>query len=431
MTKVVVLGAGCAGLAAATRLAGAGVETVVLEARDRPGGRIATLHIPGLATAIELGAEFVHGEGEHTLALARRAGIALVDVGGVPASFADGAPRVGDVRSVARLSLLLARMDANAPVERTFAEELARAGDDVDPADRERLLEYVRGYHAADPFRASARSILRTELADAGPRRQMRAAGGQAAFVEALVHELPPDALRLEHRAEHVVWRVGGVVVRGTGPDGHAFDEEGDAMVVALPAAVLQALPWEGGIGFTPSLRTKRLPLAGIGTGSVLRATYLFDEPFWETRASGMGFLRIPGPHAGVWWTAQPSKDPVLVAWAGGTQTRPPLPNAERADRALSDLARHLGVPETEVRRRLVRSWTHDWDADPFARGAYTYPLAGVDAPWRGLAEPIDDTLFFAGEATEENGALGTVEGALGSGVRAAGEMLRRCQTLS
>jgi monoamine oxidase len=430
MAQVVVLGAGCAGLAAAVRLAAAGVDTVVLEARDRPGGRVATLRVPGLATAIELGAEFVHGEGEHTLALAARAGIALVDVAGVPASFADGAPRT-DTRSFARLGLLLARMDSDAPVDRTFAEELARVGGGVDPGDRERLLEYVRGYHAADPLLASARSILRTELADAGPRRQMRPVGGQGAFVDALVREIPPDALRLGHRAEHALWRVGNVLVRGTGPEGQAFDEEGDALIVALPAAVLQALPWEGGIGFTPSLQTKRTPLAGLGTGSVLRATFLFDAPFWEERAPGMGFLRIPGPHAGVWWTAQPAKDPVLVAWAGGTQTRPPLPNAERADRALADLARHLGFPEAEVRRRVVQSWTHDWDADPFARGAYTYPLAGVDAPWRGLAEPIDDTLFFAGEATEPHGALGTVEGALGSGTRAADEVLRRRQPLS
>ena len=430
MAKVVVLGAGCAGLAAAARLAAAGVETVVLEARDRPGGRVATLHVPGLATAIELGAEFVHGEGEHTMALAARAGIALVDVGGKPASFADGAPR-GDVRSVARLSLLLARMDPDAPVDRTFAEELARvADDDVDPGDRERLLEYVRGYHAADPHRASARSILRTELEDAGSRRQMRPVGGQGAFVDALVRELPRGALRLGHRAEHALWRVGNVLVRGTSADGRAFDEEGDALIVALPAAVLQALPWEGGIGFTPSLQMKRTPLAGLGNGSVLRATFRFDAPFWEARAPGMGFLRIPGPHAGVWWTARPSEDPVLVAWAGGTQTRPGLTNAERADRALSDLARHLGVSESEVRRRVVASWTHDWDADPFARGAYTYPLAGVEAPWRGLAEPIDDTLFFAGEATDARGALGTVEGALGSGVRAAVEAIAASGTV-
>jgi monoamine oxidase len=424
MAKVLVIGAGCAGLAAAARLAAGGVEPVVLEARERAGGRVATIRVPGLATAIELGAEFVHGEGEHTLALARRAGIPLVDVGGRPASFADGAPR-DDVRSVARLALLLERMDRNAPVERTFAEELARVGDGVDPVDRERLLEYVRGYHAADPLRASARSILTSELdEEPGSHRQMRPVGGQGAFVEALVRELPAGALRLGHRVEAVEWRAGAVRVRGARAGGGAFEEGAPAAVIALPAALLQAEPEAGGIAFAPRLEAKRAPLAGLGTGSVLRATFLFDAPFWEPVAYGMGFLRIPGPNAPVWWTARPSADPVLVAWAGGTQTRPNLANAERADRALSDLARHLGVSEPEVRRRVVSSWTHDWDADPFARGAYTYPLAGVEAPWRGLAEPIAATLFFAGEATQVHGRLGTVEGALGSGVRAANEAL-------
>jgi monoamine oxidase len=421
MAKVLVIGAGCAGLAAAVRLAETGIETVVLEARERAGGRVATLHVSGLATAIELGAEFVHGEGEHTMALAKRAGIPLVDVGGRPASYADGAPRA-DVRSIARLGLLLARMDANAPVERTFAEELARVGGDVDPQDRDRLLEYVRGYHAADPLRASARSILQTELDDTGNRRQMRPVGGQGAFVDALVRELPSEALRLGHRVEAVAWHAGSVRVRGTRTDGSAFEEEAAAAIVAVPAAVLKADPYPGGIAFTPSLVEKRRALAGLGVGSVLRATYLFDAPFWEAIAPGMGFLRIPGPHAPVWWTAAPARDPVLVAWAGGTQTRPGLTNEERADRALADLSKHLGVPEREVRARVVQSWTHDWDADPFARGAYTYPLAGVEAPWRGLAEPIERTLFFAGEATDARGALGTVEGALGSGARAAGE---------
>jgi monoamine oxidase len=423
MAKVLVIGAGCAGLAAAVRLAAAGVETVVLEARERAGGRVATIRVPGLATAIELGAEFVHGEGEHTLALARRAGIPLVDVGGRPASFADGAPR-DDVRSVARLALLLARMDRNAPVERTFAEELARVGDDVDAVDRERLLEYVRGYHAADPLRASARSILQSELEDTNGRRQMRPAGGQGAFVSALARGLAPGALRLSHRVETVTWRAGAVRARGRRGDGGTFEEEAAAAIVALPAAVLQAGTDGGGIGFAPALAAKRGPLSGLGIGSVLRATFRFDAPFWEAIAPGMGFLRIPGPHAPVWWTAQPSRDAILVAWAGGTQTRPGLSNAARADRALSDLSRHLGVPERDVRARVVASWTHDWDDDPFARGAYTYPLAGIEAPWRGLAEPLERTLFFAGEATDAHGHLGTVEGALGSGERAAAEVL-------
>jgi monoamine oxidase len=423
MAKVLVLGAGCAGLAAAARLASAGALGAVLEARERAGGRVATVRVVGLETAIELGAEFVHGEGEHTMALAQRAGITLVDVAGRPASMADGAPR-DDARSVARLSLLLARMDPNAPVERTFAEELARVGDGVETQDRERLLEYVRGYHAADPLRASARSILRTELEDAGPRRQMRPAGGQGAFVDALVRELPAGELRLGHRAETLTWRAGSVRVGGRRSDGSAFEAEADAAIVALPAAVLRAAPDAGGLTIAPDLPAKRAALAGLGTGSVLRATYRFDAPFWEAIAPGMGFLRIPGAHASVWWTALPSTEPILVAWAGGTQTRPGLPNAERADRALGDLSQHLGVAERQVRARVVGSWTHDWDADPFARGAYTYPLAGVEAPWRGLAAPIERTLFFAGEATDAHGRLGTVEGALGSGERAAAEVM-------
>jgi monoamine oxidase len=70
-----------------------------------------------------------------------------------------------------------------------------------------------------------------------------------------------------------------------------------------------------------------------------------------------------------------------------------------------------------------LRAWYyHDWQQDPFARGAYSYLMVGANDARAALAQPLDDTLFFAGEATDEEG--GTVTGALQSGARAAREVL-------
>ena len=93
-------------------------------------------------------------------------------------------------------------------------------------------------------------------------------------------------------------------------------------------------------------------------------------------------------------------------------------------DAAMESLAHTLGVP----RRELESSWTgthfHDWDADPFARGAYSYVgVNGLDAH-RALAAPVAGTLFFAGEATCGEGFNATMEGAARSGLRAAAEVL-------
>jgi monoamine oxidase len=81
------------------------------------------------------------------------------------------------------------------------------------------------------------------------------------------------------------------------------------------------------------------------------------------------------------------------------------------------------GALKRRLRSTLEETWHHDWQSDPFARGAYSYVLTGGKKARRALAKPIDDTLFFAGEATDATGEAGTVAGALLSGIRAAREV--------
>jgi monoamine oxidase len=87
-------------------------------------------------------------------------------------------------------------------------------------------------------------------------------------------------------------------------------------------------------------------------------------------------------------------------------------------------LAAALGRPATELQTRLLSCHSHDWQSDPFARGAYSYAPAGaLDASAR-LTAPVEGTLFFAGEHTDTEGHWGTVHGALASGLRAAAQIL-------
>jgi monoamine oxidase len=80
-------------------------------------------------------------------------------------------------------------------------------------------------------------------------------------------------------------------------------------------------------------------------------------------------------------------------------------------------------MERARIQEKLVGWYRHDWTNDPFARGAYSYPLAGGATAWRDLAAPLEETLFFAGEATSEAHA-GTTHGAIESGERAAREIL-------
>ncbi|HEX6911827.1 MAG TPA: FAD-dependent oxidoreductase, partial [Longimicrobium sp.] len=135
-------------------------------------------------------------------------------------------------------------------------------------------------------------------------------------------------------------------------------------------------------------------------------------------------FFQPVGGRFNVWWTPSPVRAPVLTAWAGGTAAeRMKADGTDPVEAALDDLAGWLGVPRAEVEAELDEWHHHDWAADPYARGAYSYvPAGALDAQAR-LARPVDDTLFFAGEATCRHGMNSTVEGALGSGRRAAREI--------
>jgi len=84
-----------------------------------------------------------------------------------------------------------------------------------------------------------------------------------------------------------------------------------------------------------------------------------------------------------------------------------------------------LNIATEELEPLLEAAYFHDWQSDPFSRGAYSYGKVGADGAQEALGRPVEKTLFFAGEATDTTGRNGTVDGAVASGRRAAAEILR------
>ncbi len=122
-----------------------------------------------------------------------------------------------------------------------------------------------------------------------------------------------------------------------------------------------------------------------------------------------------------MWWTAYPARVPLAVAWSGG----PPaaalggLEQSEILDIALDGLAGGLRTTRRRIAARVRRAFVHDWENDPFSRGAYSYAGVGGAEAAQALTRPVARTLCFAGEATDRQRS-GTVEGAISSGLRAA-----------
>jgi monoamine oxidase len=123
-----------------------------------------------------------------------------------------------------------------------------------------------------------------------------------------------------------------------------------------------------------------------------------------------------------------PKRAPTITGWA-------PFQSAERLSRldhssvvqhSLRTLGRLLGVSLENLENWLEGAYFHDWQKDPFSRGAYSYGKLGSDGAQEALGAPVEDTLFFAGEASDVSGHNGTVHGAIASGYRAALEILQR-----
>jgi monoamine oxidase len=116
----------------------------------------------------------------------------------------------------------------------------------------------------------------------------------------------------------------------------------------------------------------------------------------------------------------------MMVGWAGGPaaialESGPEsIPGA-----AVASLAASLGADRRTIARHLLATFFHDWSRDPFSRGAYSYPLVGGADVGKQLSRPVLGTLFFAGEAADAEGRNGTVHGAIGSGQRAAKQVMR------
>jgi monoamine oxidase len=412
----IVIGAGLAGLAAAARLVEAGRSVVVLEARDRIGGRVWTRRDDELGAPIELGAEWLEGASalEEILRSAggttrqadgrfvRRAGDAWIDAG-APTELRRGV-----------LERLRAAFDAD---DVPLVDALERIRPPASAEERRRLFAYVEGFHAADPARLSVRWLTEVEESAPAGASDRRTPDGLDRALRRLASRIEAQSpIRLGAAARAIRWRPGEVEVE---TERETFAAR--AVIVAVPLRVFRELRID------PDVPEKRDAARRIEMGDVVKIVLRFRERFWceapELR-DALFFQDLAQPLP-TWWTPEPATLPLLVGWAGGPPATRLLERhgAALADLAVDSLAGALRVPRREVESQLVAHHVHDWRADPFSRGAYTYVVAGgIEAP-RVLARPVERTLFFAGEATCAGGLNATMEGALQSGLRAAGEI--------
>ncbi|HXW51868.1 MAG TPA: NAD(P)/FAD-dependent oxidoreductase [Candidatus Acidoferrales bacterium] len=424
---VVVLGAGAAGLAAAYRLACLSFRVVLVEARDRIGGRVFWKGVPGASPQVELGAEFIHGPALRTRELLKEAASTAVDVGTESWAWADGKLWRDDDRFASRRLFDSARSLENDESVDQFLARFER--DEATRQAAQDARRFVEGFEAADPAIASVRSIA-DELHSGVDARTARPRDGYsqvfAVLYDACVR-LGVD-IRLATVVNRISRRRREVVVRARDVRGMQSEIRARVAVVTFPAGVLRDERARDAIVFDPDLPDdKRAALAEIETGHVAKVVMWFRTPFWEEIAAGRyrhaAFFQCKeGPFVG-FWTQAPLRSNLIVAWAGGPKADAvsAFAEAELVELALKGFGTMMGELAL-ARTTFEGGMTHDWRHDPFALGAYSYITVGGAGARAALGAPVDRTLFFAGEATSVDNQGGTVNGAFETGERAARE---------
>jgi monoamine oxidase len=430
-----IIGAGPAGLAAGRTLAAAGQRVAVLDARDRVGGRIYTrrANAPGIAGTlpIELGAEFIHGLPDETWALVREGHLRTDELQGTHLTWVQGRLEKQDGFENAAFDVLqdLESWDAARAglPDVSFDEYLRLARIEKSRADA--AASYVEGFNAADRRIIGVAALAEQQRAEDAIQgdRLFRLREGYAVIPALLADAIAKSGscVILNHVVERIAWSPGAVTVSGSHEGRGQFELRGRRAIITLPLGVLQA----GTVDFAPEPTAFLSQAARLCMGAVVRVSLVFRSRFWSEHA--LSFLFTPGRTPATWWTPMPNEVPVLTGWVGGPQAavlRHRINAGGEPDALLREcfnvLSDAFAISQSELNGLLTEWHTHDWEADAYARGAYSYvPAGALDAP-RLMTAPVANTLYFAGEHTDVTGHWGTVHGALRSGMRAARQVL-------
>ena len=405
MVDVIVIGAGASGLIAARDLCRAGKKIIILEARNRTGGRIYSFQSPDFTKHVELGAEMVHGNLPVTLGLLREYQIPFQEGEGEMWMARNGKLQKGYdfFGNSKELEEHLRSLKTDITVKEFLETHFSTPQYET---LRNSVKGFVEGYDAADYTRASTFK-LRDEWLGDGAWEEYNITGGYMSLLNAIAGEIQNTGgeIHLSTIATGVQWQPGKIEI--TTATGKTFKAK--QVLITVPLGVIV----DGvTLKFTPEINTHIAAAKALGFGPASKILLEFHQAFWAGEevkkhagksVKNLGFLLSDAPIP-TWWTQFPDSTPLLTGWLAGTNAvkYETMTEDEILKIAFNSLAYIFGISGESIAAQLKASKIMQWANDPFAKGGYTYATVGAEAQRKTLGEPIENTIFFAGEALYE-----------------------------
>lgn len=409
---ILIVGAGISGLTAARQLRAAGDKVILLEARERAGGRIESFRFDHAPEMIEGGAEFVHGHLGETFSLLKEAGIGTTAVKG---------------RHIDQRNSTVNREPDESKYWESLMKKMEELKEDIPFAlflktwfGEEKYLSlrnaakgFAEGFDLANIDTVSTKALYREWVQEED--KQFRVNGGYGSLVAYLEKCCTETGVQIlfGKAVTGIKWKRGEAEVASA--DGAIF--KAGKIIVTVPLGILQRGPADAGyIRFEPLLNRHSELFHQIGFGSVLKILLLFRYPFWKKKFSNAGFI-FGNAEVPTWWTQLPADIPLLTGWVGGPATsRFQHFNKEQVlETSLQSLAAIFFIPTETIRKFLLEYAIRDWGKDPWAQGGYSFSTPQTFHAIEFLRQPVEDTIYFAGEAIYPGDSPGTVEAAISS----------------
>ena len=415
---IIIIGAGAAGLLAMRDLAKAGYHVCMLEAAEIAGGRISTIK-EGFERYVEAGAEFIHGKLPLTFQLLKEAGLSCEEVEGKMIGVQQGQWQTEEHDDHwDEFMRQLGKLKADITILQFLEENFSNPEYlHLRPA----VQRFSEGFDLADISKASILSV-KEEWKNID-KKQYRIKGGYIQVIDHLVNgcrQLNTE-FYFNSCVNKIEYEEGNVTVHTIGDKKfHA-----NKLIITVSAGVLQS----GTIQFKPALTDHAVAIQGLGFGGVIKFLFEFKTSFWKEFDDETGFL-LTDEEVPTWWTQLPSESTLLTGWMGGPNATKKIfePDSSLLQIALQSLSSIFRMPPAMLQEELTSYKIINWLNQTYIKGGYTYNTLHSGKAREILSLPVNNTIYFAGEAISKSESQGTVESALQSGHDTASMLIQHFQ---